>query len=94
MGKCQCRQIFVFFCKFCQLCDHIHQFFLYQFQSFGHNNNIGVVTYITGSCTQMDDSLCLRALYTICIYMRHNIMTYLAFSLFCHIIVNIVFVRF
>ncbi len=42
----------------------------------------------------MDDSFCFRALYTICIYMRHNVMAYLTFSFFCHIIVDIILVRF
>ena len=42
----------------------------------------------------MDDSFCFRALYTVRVHMGHNIMTYLTFSLLCHIIVDIIFVRF
>ena len=90
MCKRQSWLIFIFICKFRQLCDHIDQFLANQLQSLCHNDNICIVTYITGSSAQMNDSLCFRALYTICINMGHNVMADLTFSFFCHIIVNIV----
>ena len=38
----------------------------------------------------MDDSLCLRALYSVRVYVGHYIMAYLALALFCHIIIDVV----
>ena len=92
MGKCQCRLILIFICEFGKLCDHIDQFLLNQLQSFCHYDDICIISYITGGCTQMNDSLCFRALYSICIHMGHNVVTYLTFSLPGHIIVDIILV--
>ena len=90
MSKCQSRKIFILHGKFRQNINYIHQFFLYQLQRLCHNDHIGVVSYIAGSCAQVDDSCCLRTLFSISIYMAHYIMTDLFFSGFCHIIVNVV----
>ena len=38
----------------------------------------------------MDDSFCFRTLNTICINMRHNIMTYNLLTFLCHLKVNII----
>ena len=37
----------------------------------------------------MNDSGCLGALLSVCIYMAHNIMTYQLLTLFCHIIIDV-----
>ena len=90
MGKCQSRLIFIFFCKFCQLSHHIDQLFTNQLESLCHNNNICVVSYIAGGCSQMNNPLCLGALLTISIYMRHYIMTDKTLTLLCNIIVDVI----
>ena len=69
MSKRQCWLGFILICKICQLCNHIHQLGTHQLQCFMHHDNIGIIPYITGSCSQVNDSLCLRALLPICIYM-------------------------
>ena len=89
MCESQGRLCLVFVCKSSKLCDNIDQLFAYKLQGFCHHNNICIVTYITGGSSQMDDALCFRALYTVCIYMRHNIMAYLTFSLSGNLIINI-----
>ena len=38
----------------------------------------------------MDDSFCLRTLFSICVYMRHYIMADYFFSFFCHIIIDVI----
>ena len=90
VGKCQRRLIFIFICKFRQLCHHIDQFFANQLKSLCHNNNICVVSYIAGGSSQVNNSLCLGALLTVSIYMRHYIMTNKALTLLCHIVVDII----
>ena len=90
MGKCKCRLIFIFVSELGKLCNYVYQFLLNQFQSFCHNNNVCIISYITGCCSQVDDSLCFRALHTVSIYMGHNIVTYFFLSCFCHIKINII----
>ena len=94
MSKSKCRLIFVFVCKICQFCNHIHQFFLHQLQSLCHNDDIGIVSYIAGSCAKVDDSFRLRTLHTIRVYMGHHIVTYFFLTRFCHIVINIICMRF
>ena len=89
MGKCQGRLVFVFICKFCQLCQYIDQFLFHQLQCFCHHDNVGIVTNIAGGCSQMDDAFCFRALYAIRIYVRHNIMTHLTFTFLGNLIINV-----
>ena len=89
MGKCQGRLVFVFICKFCQLCQYIDQFLFHQLQCFCHHDNVGIVTNIAGGCSQMDDAFCFRALYAICIHMGHNVVADKTFSFFCHIIIDV-----
>ena len=69
-------------------------FLLYQLQGFCHNDDIGVVSYVAGGCTQMDDSFCFRTLYTVRIHMGHNIVAHQFLTLFSHIIIDIIFMCF
>ena len=89
MGKSEGRKRLIFFGKTCQLRDHIHQFLFYQFQSLRHNNNIRIVTNITGCRSEVDDTGRLRALLPIGIYMAHHVVTHFLLSCLCHIIIDI-----
>ena len=59
-------------------------------KSLGHNDNIGVISNITGSCTQMDDSFCLRTLlhHTHKRGTLHHDEPYFL-AVFCHIIIDV-----
>ena len=94
MGKCKCRLIFIFVSELGKLCNYVYQFLLNQFQSFCHNNNVCIISYITGCCSQVDDSLCFRALHTVSIYMGHNIVTHFFLTGLGNIIVDIVCMSF
>ena len=90
MCKCQSRLILILCSKLGQFCDNVHKFLAYKLQCFCHNDNISVISYITGGCSQMDDAFCLRALYTKRIHVRHYIMANLTLTLLSHIIVDII----
>ena len=61
-----------------------------QLQRLMHNDNIRIVAYIAGGRPQMDNRLCRRALFSVCIYVRHDVMTYEAFAGLCRFVINIV----
>ena len=90
MCKSKGRHIFIGICKLCQFCNDIDQFLAHQKKCITHDDNIGVITYIAGSRSQMDDACCLRALFAICVDMAHNIMANLCLSFLCHIIIDVV----
>ena len=90
MGKCQCREFFIFIRKFCKLIDHIDQLLLNKLQRLCHDNDIGIVTDIAGCCAKMDDTCCLRALLSVCVYMAHYIMSDLFFAFLCHIVIDVI----
>ena len=90
MCESQCGLCFIFICKRSKLCNYIDQFLTYKLQGFCHNDNIGIITYITGGSSQMDDSFRFRTLHSICIYMRHYIMTHLTFTFLGNLIINVI----
>ena len=94
MGKCQGRLCFIFISKFSQLIQNTDQFLTYQLQGFCHNDDIGVVSYVAGSCTQMDDSFCCRALYAVRIHMGHNIVAHQFLTLFSNIKIDFILMCF
>ena len=89
MCERQSRLFFIFISESRKFSNDIDQFLAYKLQRFCHYNNICIITYITGGCSQMDDPFCFRTLYTVCVYMRHNIVTYLTFTFFGNVIVDI-----
>ena len=89
MGECQCRQVFILLRKRGQLADYVNKLFFHKLQCLCHNDNIRVISYITGSSPQMDDSLRLRALYAIGVHMAHHVVAHFFFSCTGHIIVDI-----
>ena len=90
MSKCQCRQILIFLCELCQLSDKTYKLFLNKLHSLCHYDNISVVTYVTTCCTQVNNRFCVRALYAVCVNVRHYIVTNFLFASLCNIIINIV----
>ena len=38
----------------------------------------------------MDDSLCLRALYAVCVHMGHDVVTYFFLALLRHIVIDLI----
>ena len=89
MGESQGRLIFVFICEIAELGDDVDKLFANQLQGFAHHDNIRVVAYIAGSCSQVDDSFCLGTLHTVCVYMGHYIVADDLFPFFRHFIVDI-----
>ena len=90
MGERQRGKVFVLVRKGRKLRKNIHQFLFYKLQGLCHNDDIRIISYITGGRSQMDDTFCLRALYTKRIHVRHYIMANLTLTLLSHIIVDII----
>ena len=90
MCESQCRHISVLHSKIFQFCNNIDQFLSDNVKRFTHNDHICIVANITGCRTQMDNPLCLRALLSVSINMRHDIMTNLFLTLLGYIIINII----
>ena len=90
MGKRKGWLCLMLLSEFRQFCNHVHQLLAHQFQSFCHDNNVCIVSYITTGSSKVNNSFGFWTLYTICVYMGHHIVAYLFFSFFCHLIVNVV----
>ena len=89
MGKCKGRKFFVFLCEIRQFCDHIDQFLFYDLQSLCHQDDIGIISHIAGGGSQVNDAFCLRALLTVRIHVRHDIVADHLFSFLCHVIIDV-----
>ena len=89
MSEAETRKIFIFQRKFRKLVHKINELLADKLHRFGHSNDIGVVTYIAGGCTEVDNSLCLRALNAVSIDMGHNVVSDELFSLGRNVIVDI-----
>ena len=89
VGERKCGQILVFFSEPGQLRQHVEQFLPHQLQGLSHDDNIRIISHVTGGSTQMNDSLCLRALYTVGIDMAHDIMADFLLPGLSHIIIDI-----
>ena len=94
MGVGQCRHILVLPGKICQQRNDIEQLAPDYLQTFLHHQNIGIIAHITAGSAQMDNSLGIRTLYAIGIYMAHYIMPDFLFPGNGNIIVDIVLVCF
>ena len=94
MGKTQCRHCLVFICKVCKFIDNYNKSLADEIQALAHDDDIGIVTDITGSCTEVNDSLCTRALNTICMDMAHNVMSSDLFFFCCNIVIDVVCMSF
>ena len=94
MRKGKRRKIFILHRKLRKFVDNIDQFLLNQFQSFCHNDNVCVISDITGGRTKVNDSGSFRTLLSIRIHMAHYIVAHFLFTGFCHIIIDIIDVRF
>ena len=90
MSKCQSRQILILISKLSKLSNYINQLLLNQLQCLTHNDNIGIITNIAGSGTQMDDTSSLWTQLAICINMAHNIMTHQLLTSLSYIIINLI----
>ncbi len=90
MSKSKARHILIFIGKLRNRSNCINKLFLYKEKCFLHCDNICIITNIAACCTKMNDSLCIRALLTICMNMTHNIVAEFLFIFLCHLIVNII----
>ena len=94
VGERQGGQILVFLDEMPQQRQHIHQLFAHQTQRIVHDHQIGVVADIAAGRAQMDDALGFRALHPVSVHMRHHIVAHLLFLFACHIVVDVVLMRF
>ena len=92
MSICQCRKRLVFLCEFGKGSDGVDQFLSNQLQRLTHDNDVGVIAYITGSRAQVNDALRIRTLLTISVDVAHDVMSDFFFSRFCNIVVDVVLV--
>ena len=84
------RQRFVVIGKFCKLAHQLHKLCLYKLQSLCHYYDIGVVADVARGRSEMDYSLCGRAVCAELMDMSHDIVPYLFFFLFGILIVDII----
>ena len=89
MRKRQCREVFIGIRKLRKLGNHIHQFPAHQLYSLVHHNDICIISHITGSSSQMDDTCRFRTLLPISIDMAHDIMAHLFFTRSRHLVIDI-----
>ena len=94
MRKRQRRLCFLLIRELCKLRNNIHQLLPDDLQSLIHGDDIRVIAHIAACSAQMDNTLCLRALHAVSVYMRHHIVPYFFFSGSRHVIVNIIYVGF
>ena len=87
MCKCKCRKCLVLICEPCKLCHNIHKLLSHKLKCLCHNNK---VSNVAACSSKVDDSLSLRALDTIRIHMRHDIMSYKLLPLLCNLVVDVI----
>ena len=90
MSKRKGRLRFILIREAGKLIDYIDQFLSDQFQCLCHHDNICIISNITGSRSEMDDSLRLRTLLTISVDMGHNVMTHKLFPFSCNIVIDVI----
>ena len=94
MRKAQSRSCLVFVCKISKFLNYNDKSLADEFETFAHEDDISVVTYIVGCGAKVDDALRFRTLNTLCIDMAHNIVSSLLLLLRSNFIVDIVSVSF
>ena len=88
VGKRKGGKVLVCFSETGQLRQYVDQFLPHQLQGLGHDDNVRIISHVTGGGPQMDNSLCLRALYAVSIDMAHNIMADFLLPGLSHIIID------
>ena len=94
MCECEGRQIFILIRELRQFRDRIDQLSPDDAERFAHKDNVRIITDIAGCGTEMNNSLCFRALETVCIHVAHNIVTHLFLTGFRVLVIDIVRMRF
>jgi len=74
MGEPERRQITILAGKPGQAPDHNHEPAAHQAQRFGHDDQVGIVSDITGRGAEVDDAGCLWTLTGINMDVRHDVV--------------------
>ena len=93
MRECQRRLRLIFLSEIRQLRHNVYQLLFHKLQCLCHDNNIGIVTHIAGGRTEVDDASRLRALFSVCVHMAHDVVAHFLLSRLCDIIVDILRMR-
>ena len=94
MRVCKTGHILVFQCKIGKISENLCRLLENDFRRMLQNDNIRVVADIARGCTEMDYRLCFRTLLSVCVYMRHYIVTHNFFAFLRNLIIHIVAVCF
>ncbi len=89
MRKAKRRLIFIFARKSGKCRNDIYKLFVHQTQCIPHDDNVRIVTHIAAGCSKVNDSLGLRALQTVRVYMAHHVMTNHLFSCLCLFVIDV-----
>ena len=73
-----------------ELIDTVDKLLTNKLETLTHDDDIGVITNIAGSSTQVDDPLCCRALNAISINMTHYVVANLFLTGFRNFVVDII----
>ena len=84
------RHILILHRELAELVDDIHELLMHELETLPHDDDIGVIADIAGGRTEVDDALRVRALYTVCVHMAHNIVTHFLLTCLRNLIVDLI----
>ena len=94
MCKRECRKRLVFVREFGKVADNGDQLVADKLQTLGHDDDIGVVADVARGSSEVDNTLCVRALNTVSVNVGHNVVADELFSLLSDFVVDVVGVSF
>lgn len=81
--------VLVFHRELAELVHHAAKTLAHDDQSLLHLDEVGVVAHESGSCAQVDDALCLRALHAVSVNVAHHVVTAALFFSFGNVKVDV-----
>ena len=91
---CKARQSLVLFRERGEIAHDLRRLFEDDLRRFAQNYHVGVISDVARCRAEVDYPLRLRALFTVCVNVGHNVVSYLAFALFGYVEIDVVAVRF
>ena len=90
MSISKARKVLVLVSELSQVVHNVYELSADDPESVAHDDNVGVISDIAGSSTEVDDTCCIRTNLTVCENVSHNIMACDLFAFSRHFIVYIV----
>ena len=90
MCKRECRKRLVFVREFGKVADNGDQLVADKLQTLGHDDDIGVVADVARGSSEVDNTLCVRALHAVSVDVGHYVVADELLSLLRDFIVDVV----